>query len=106
MFCFVCGVGEDIGTAYSKNYQTKEREKDKTMGFLEGIFAATLAPLILVIGFVLWDKLWNASAIMLNITKSSVAATLFIFIAVLQAFVKYRSGVNASCVQDLVNAGL
>ena len=57
------------------------------MGFVDGILAATFAPLILIIGFVLWDKIWTASAIMLNITKSSVAALLFILVAIFQSFV-------------------
>ena len=57
------------------------------MGFVDGILAATFAPLILIIGFVLWDKLWTASAILLNITKSSVAALLFIIVALIQSFI-------------------
>ena len=60
---------------------------NKKMGFVDGILAATFAPLILIIGFVLWDKIWTASAIMLNITKSSVAALLFILVAIFQSFV-------------------
>ena len=54
------------------------------MGFIEGILAATFAPLILVVGFVLWDKIWTSSAILLNITKSSVAGTLFFLVAIFQ----------------------
>ena len=57
------------------------------MGFVDGILAATFAPLILIIGFVLWDKLWTASAILLNVTKSSVAALLFIIVASIQSFI-------------------
>ena len=57
------------------------------MGFIEGILAATFAPLILVVGFVLWDKIWTSSAILLNITKSSAAGTLFLLVAVFQTLI-------------------
>ena len=57
------------------------------MGFIEGILAATFAPLILVVGFVLWDKIWISSAILLNITKSGVAGTLFLLVAIFQTLI-------------------
>ena len=52
------------------------------MGFVDGIVCALLAPLIMATGFVIWDKLWTGSAILLNIYKSTFASILFLVVAI------------------------
>jgi drug/metabolite transporter (DMT)-like permease len=43
-----------------------------------GLGAALLSPLMMVIGFIIWDKHWTGSAFALNIFKCSLASILLL----------------------------
>jgi len=44
---------------------------------LEGLVAATISPLAMTVGFVMWEKQWKGSAIALNAFKGVLGATVF-----------------------------
>ena len=47
--------------------------------FALGLGAGLLSPLMMTIGFIIWDKSWIGSAATLNIFKCSIGALLFLF---------------------------
>lgn len=48
--------------------------------FLGGLGAALLSPLMMVIGFIIWDKHWKGSAFALNLFKCSLASVLLLVV--------------------------
>jgi drug/metabolite transporter (DMT)-like permease len=48
------------------------------VGPVIGIGAALLAPLLMTVGFVVWDKYWQGSAFALNVFKCGLASVLFV----------------------------
>lgn len=49
--------------------------------FYTGVFAALLSPLMMTIGFVIWENDWKGSAFALNVFKCSLGSLLFLMIA-------------------------
>eukprot|EP00667_Euglena_gracilis_P018260 EG_transcript_19370 len=49
-------------------------------GPLVGIGAALLAPLLMTVGFIIWDKYWGGSAFALNVFKCGLASGLFLVV--------------------------
>ncbi|GMH48880.1 hypothetical protein TrVE_jg8749 [Triparma verrucosa] len=47
-----------------------------------GVLAATSSPLLMTIGFVIWDKEWKGSAFALNMFKGSLASVGFLLLSV------------------------
>lgn len=52
------------------------------MSVVEGIVAALLAPLLVVIGFLVWDNEWKASAFSLNLFKCSLTSLGFLVMVI------------------------
>lgn len=50
------------------------------MSFLLGTIAALAAPLVMTLGFFIWEGLWKGSAFLLNLFKCSLASLVFILI--------------------------
>lgn len=47
------------------------------MGVVDGFVAAAASPVVMTIGFYLWDKVWTGSGLLLNALKGVVAAAMF-----------------------------
>jgi len=53
------------------------------MEILEGVLAALFAPLLMTIGFFIWESVWIGSAFALNLTKCSMASVGFLFLSLI-----------------------
>lgn len=53
------------------------------MSALLGTLAALLSPLLMSVGFVIWDKHWKGSAFALNLLKCSLASLGFLLLSLL-----------------------
>ena len=53
------------------------------MGYADGVISAATAPLFMAIGFVMWEKHWTSSALLLNIFKCTFASTIFLVVSIL-----------------------
>ena len=58
-----------------------------------GALAAAAAPLFMSIGFTLWDIFWKAHAFSLNVYKCTLAAVVFLCVAVAVFFAEGASTV-------------
>ena len=61
---------------------------------LLGTGAALLAPFLMTIGFVIWDKAWKGSAILLNVVKCSLASTIFVMVSAISSRSFEGSGID------------
>ena len=50
------------------------------LNYILGVVAALSAPLIMTIGFYIWDGLWSGSSLGLNIFKGTLATVIFLII--------------------------
>ena len=52
------------------------------MSFVSGILAALAAPLVMTVGFIVWDNHWAGSPFSLNLYKCNLASIGFVILSI------------------------